>query len=297
MADTMKQLYIECASSLGFGDLTKVKTGTPERKFLVNTCADGYIKATKDGDDALRSSYISALMLLFWGEIGKIADKCKGVKDYEYEDFATKLYECINTACEYQGWVKDPSLTAEQCIRSVIASRGAAAILYESNLDKNKANVNTASLDMPVNDDDGRVTTRLDLIEDENEKITGNPAIALIQSYITKNKIIEGIMLDLIAFDDCNKYTKTSMTVKDENDEDIKINKVSSEFWAYRLVQLLSNLPEDYFNYFKNRYSVNDSFLKAAIEKIKSSNNQKLYKYLASTLADARTRVKRDHLI
>lgn len=291
MADTMKSFYITCASTLGLGDLTKVKTGTSERKDLITKCADGYIKATKEGDEELRSAYISALMLLFWGEIKKMADKCKAVSGYDYEDFATKLYECINIACEYQGWVKDSNLTAEQCIRSVIASRGAAAILYESNLDKNKINVNMYSLDTPLTDDEGHETTRLDLIGDETSLTSDTTAEQFVQTYINNNKVIEAIILDTIAFDDCNKYTKKTITVKDENDEDMKVNKTSSEFWAYRLVQLVSTLPDDYFKRFKNKYTINDLVLEAAINKIRASNNQKLYKYLATTLADAKNKV------
>lgn len=291
MADTMKSFYITCASTLGLGDLTKVKTGTLERKDLITKCANGYIEATNKSDERLRSAYISALMLLFWGEIKKMADKCRTVATLDYEDYATKLFECINTACEYQGWVKDSKLTAEQCIRSVIASRGAAAILYESNLDKNKVNANTCSLDAPLTDDEGHETTRLDLVSDETSLDSDLSAKQFVQSYINSNKIIEAIILDTIAFDNCNKYTKKTTIVKDENDKDTKVNKVTTEFWAYKLVQLVSSLPDDYFKSFKTKYSINDLVLEAAINKIRASNNQKLYKYLAVTLADAKTKV------
>ena len=290
MADSIKSFYISCARTLGLGDLTKVKTGD-ERTEIVTKCANGYIKATNESDERLRSAYISALMLLFWGEIKKMADKCRTVATLEYEDYVTKLFECINTACESQGWVKDPNLTAEQCIRSVIATRGIAAAFYESNLNKNKVNANTCSLDTPLTDDEGHEVTRLDLVSDETSLVSDLSAKQFVQSYINSNKIIEAIILDTIAFDNCNKYTKKTVVVKDENDKENKVNKVTTEFWAYKLVQLVSSLPDDYFNSFKTKYSINDLVLEAAINKIRASNNQKLYKYLAVTLADAKTKV------
>ena len=290
MADSIKSFYISCASTLGLGDLTKVKTGD-ERAEIVTKCANGYIKATKEGDESLRSAYISALMLLFWGEIKKMADKCRTVATLDYEDYATKLFECINTACESQGWIKDPDLKAEQCIRSVIATRGRAATFYESNLNKNKVNANICSLDTPLTDDEGHEVTRLDLVSDETSLVSDLSAKQFVQSYINSNKIIEAIILDTIAFDNCNKYTKKTVVVKDENDKENKVNKVTTEFWAYKLVQLVSSLPDDYFKSFKTKYSINDLVLEAAINKIRASNNQKLYKYLAVTLADAKTKV------
>lgn len=290
MASSIKSFYISCASTLGLGDLTKVKTGD-ERAEIVTKCANGYIKATKEGDERLRSAYISALMLLFWGEIKKMADKCRTVATLDYEDYATKLFECINIACESQGWIKDPDLKAEQCIRRVIATRGVEAAFYESNLNKNKVNANTCSLDTPLTDDEGHEVTRLDLVSDETSLVSDLSAKQFVQSYINSNKIIEAIILDTIAFDNCNKYTKKTVVVKDENDNENKVNKVTTEFWAYKLVQLVSSLPDDYFKSFKTKYSINDLVLEAAINKIRASNNQKLYKYLAVTLADAKTKV------
>jgi hypothetical protein len=64
--------------------------------------------------------------------------------------------------------------------------------------------------------------------------------------------------------------------------------KKSSEFWPYRAVQLLSNLPVDYAAYFKEHYSVFEHELEAAITAIRTANNQKLYRYLRQTLAGAK---------
>lgn len=286
MNNSMKSLYIECASLLGLGDLTKVKAGTEERKNIITTCANGYIKATEEGDERNRSAYISALMLLFWGEINKMADKCKGVSNMDYEDFATKLYECINIACDYNAW-KDGKYTAEACIRSVIASRGAAAILYESNLEKNKINANLYSLDSVVSDSDGREVSLGDLVEGEDSNFMENynSVNYLIQKYINENKVMESIFLDNIAFSDCFKTVKSKASFIDGNSEEQSYTKSSSEFWLYRLIQTIAGLDENYFDYFKNKYLVNDAVLTQVKDRLSKLSTTKLRVVLTKTLS------------
>ena len=288
---TMKQMYITCASALGFGDLTKVKTGTERRKQLITDCADGYCEATDKGEQEKRNQYISALMLLFWGEIGKMVDKCKAVRELEYEDFASKLFECISNACNYRAWKKG-KCTAEQCIRQSIASRGAPAVLYESNLDKNIANINNYSLDAESDGDENSRTTHLDLVEDPSADAkfaVQDPVSAVIQMYLDKNRVIEGIIFDLIAYTDCRRHKKEKYAASTSEGEEESGVKVTSEFWAHKLVQTISKLPEDYSNYFRSKYDVDATILQSALERIKASNNQKLYKYLEVCLKTAKT--------
>ena len=126
-ANLIKNSYLNSAKGLGLGDLTKVKTG-PDRAKLITDIANAYCTATDNSDEDARDMNLSGLMLLFWGEVNKMQEKCKAVKGYEFEDFVMVLFNCIETACKYRAW-QDGSVNAEQCIRSVIASRGAAAIL------------------------------------------------------------------------------------------------------------------------------------------------------------------------
>lgn len=294
MKGSLRQAYIDCAATLGLGDLTKVKTGTKERRNLVTICADGFINATKAGEEEKRSAYISALMLLFWGEINKMADKCKGVPGLDYNDFVMKLYECINIACDYNAWAGGKH-TAEACIRTVIASRGAAATLGESNLDKKKANANIYSLDTTISDEDGREVTLGDAIYDDEEEELEMADLNvkwLIQSFINKNKIIEGIILDSIAYNDVQRVTKEKHTRTDYKGNTYDYTTSTAEFWSYKLVQVLSKLPENYFDYFFNKYGVKDIELKTAIDRIKSCNNQKLYKMIEATLAKCRVTIQ-----
>lgn len=283
----LKQNYINSASGLKLGDLTRVKPGK-DRVNLINKVANGYCEATDNHDEEKRNQYISALMLLFYGEISKIAEKCKYVSGYEYEDFVYILYNCIESACQYRAW-KEGKFNAEQCIRRSIASRGAPAVLYESNLDKQKANVNITSLDMTVKSTDDSDVTFGDLIvdSDEQENLKAElTARGLIQAMINNKKIVESIILDSIAFGD------SSVKTKKEKSDVTGITSTTQSFWPYKLVQVLLDLPDNYKNYFSSKYNVVDVDLSAALARIKTSNNQKLYKMVEICLAGCKSQLK-----
>ena len=113
-------------------------------------------------------------------------------------------------------------------------------------------------------------------------------AISLIQSYINHNKIIEAILLDNIAFNDVQRHFKKLVKTKTSDGKDLKYTEHSSEFWAYRLIQIVSKLPDTYKTYFMERYSISEEKLTAILDVIDRANNQKLYKYLAKTLEELR---------
>jgi hypothetical protein len=75
----------------------------------------------------------------------------------------------------------------------------------------------------------------------------------------------------------------------DENGEVYRYTEHSSEFWPYRLVQILSNLPANYDKYFAKKYHIHPAKLSAAIETVNKSTNQKIYRFVDKTLADVRT--------
>lgn len=294
MTNILKQTYIDCASGLNMGDFTKVKTGKA-RTELINKISDMYCEATDSGDETVRSQTISALLLLFWGELLKMQTKCKGVAGLDYEDFAAKLYECINVAMTYRAW-KTGKHSAEQCIRQTIASRGAAAILYESNLDQNKANVNNYSLDAVVADDSDM--TLGDMIEDTASSNFKDDlsAASMVQTVLNNGDLVGGIILDNIAFSDSQKEVKERKTgVKqiktnagENKEKEYKYSVSHSEFSERVLVKTLSDLPENYKNYFVSKYQVNENAIEAAINRIKTVDNNKLYKLVRATLANSK---------
>lgn len=291
MTNIIKKQFIELASGLHLGNLTNIKPG-PERVGLITKISDMYCAATDENNEVLRNQTISALMLLFYGEISKMQEKCKAIKELSYEDFVSKLYECIEVAMSYRTWQKDSKTTAEACIRSCIASRGAAAILYDSNRDKNKANVNSYSLDdIAYNNSENDTVSRGDLVEDSSEvAFKENLALSsFIQSYLDKNKIIEGIILDTIVTEDCIKYsTITEKGINTDTGEEVKYKTTSRKFWAYKVVQFLTSLPENYFAYFSKKYKIEDLKLQAALDSLKTTPRTKLNKFLETTLSSVK---------
>jgi hypothetical protein len=207
----------------------------------------------------------------------------------EYEDFFWWLYEAIEYACKYRGW-RDPSkkLNAQQCINKCIDTIKLQKY-YDLRLDKRKAINHSYSMETPLGDDSGK--TIGDVLESSEciDDSSSDDAIMLVQSYINRNKIIEAILLDNIAFNDVQRHTKKTIKTKNYEGEDIKYVEHSSEFWPYRLIQIVSKLPDTYKGYFMNRYKISEEKLTAILDVIDRANNQKLYRYLDKTLAELRT--------
>ena len=266
--------------------------GKPAKE-VIRQMLDGFCKAMDEGDERRKDLYIAGLMLRFWYVIAKLAEKSPGL-NLETTDFMTWLYEAIEYACKYRKW-QDPNsnVNAQQCINQCIETIRLQHY-YEYNLDKHKANYNTVSFEQPM-DEDGKVTLADKLIDvDAEEAIKqseGNAAAReLVQMYLNKDKVVEAIILDTIAFNDTQKITKTTHKGIDEDGNVYKYSTQTSEFWAFKCVQILSNLPENYFEYFMENYRIAPEKLIASLNSIRGANNQKLHKFLDRTLKDARTK-------
>lgn len=259
---------------------------------VIQVMADGYCLARDNNDEHNKNKYIAGLMLRFWYKIKELKEKATSIPGLEYSDFVPLLYNEIEYACKYRRW-QDPEnkLNAQQCINQCI-SRIVPALYYDSNLQINKANVNTYSLETEL-DDEGR-TTLMDTLVDENDvdsrkhREDNDSAISLIQNCINDKKIVEAIILDTIAFNDVQKVTKKVVHEIDSEGNEVKYTRHTSEFWPYKCVQILSNLPEDYEDYFHQHYHIVEPELKAALAAIKRANNQKLYRFLEKTLNNTR---------
>jgi hypothetical protein len=210
----------------------------------------------------------------------------------EYEDFFWWLYEAIEYACKYRGW-RDPNkkLNAQQCINKCIETIKLQKY-YDMRLDKRKVQNMCCSMDTPVGgegDDSGK--TIADMLEDEEyvDDHSDDDAVWLVQSYINRNKIIEAILLDSIAFNDVQRHFKKTIKTVNADGEEVKYVEHSSEFWPYRLIQIVSKLPDSYKSYFMKRYTISEEKLTAVLDVIDRANNQKLYRYLDKTLAELRT--------
>lgn len=263
----------------------------PYEQYSIDELADAYCEAVDRDDSVLKDIYISALILRFWYTIDKMYKANKVAPSLEYEDFFWWLYEAIEYACKYRGW-RDPSkkLNAQQCINKCIDTIKLQKY-YELRLDKRKAVNNCCSLETPVTGESTEGKTIGELLESE-ERIddhSADDAILLVQSYINRNKIIEAILLDNIAFNDTQKHFKKTIKTQNADGETIRYVEHSSEFWPYKLVQIVSKLPATYKNYFLERYNISEEKLSAVLDVVDKANNQKLYKYLRKMLAELRT--------
>ena len=262
----------------------------PYEEYKIDELATAYCLAVDAGDELNKSIYISALVLRFWYQINKMfmANPTLG---YTREDFLDVIIDGIYKACEprYRAWMNpEKKVNAQQCLNMCIQTK-LRERYYFANLDKHRANQNTLSLELPLNNDPGDGTPLIDTLQSEETVNYGDESLAIVQDYLNQNKIIEAIILDTIAFN--KTYRRTKEVVKEYDSEGNTISRhteYSTEFWPYRLVQCVSQLPEDYIKYFKGKYKVATVKLDVALAAIRKASNQKLYRYLDATLADAR---------
>ena len=264
----------------------------PYEQYSIDELADAYCDAVDNNDEALKNIYISALILRFWYTIDKMYKSNTAAPSLEYEDFFWWLYEAIEYACKYRGW-RDPSknLNAQQCINKCIDTIKLQKY-YDLRLDKRKVVNHTCSMDAPLGGDgDDASKTIGDMLEAEGEcdDHSADDIIYLVQSYIDRNKIIEAILIDNIVNNDAQKHFKKTVKTTTADGETIRYTEHSSEFWPYRLIQIVGKLPNDYKSYFMGKYNISEEKLSAILEVIDKANNQKLYRYLDKTLAELRT--------
>lgn len=259
---------------------------------VIQVMIDGYCLAKDTNDERNKNKYIAGLMLRFWYQISKLKARSP-IQGLDYPDFMNWLYESIEYACKYRKW-QDPAnkVNAQQCINQCIETIRSQKY-YDLNLQKHKVNINTYSLDSVAGNDEDSVSL-LDTLEDENSAYTVELTEAsyavksLVQYCIDKKKIVEAIILDTIAFNDTEKVTKKVVKGVDAEGNPTKYTQRTSEFWPFRAVQILSNLPVDYAAYFQKNYKVVEKEFEVALNAIRSAPNQKLYKYLKKTLSGAR---------
>lgn len=248
--------------------------------------------AKESGDSELRDMCAASLMLRYWSVF---TTKKVGV-EVDYDMKISYGWQGIELALEYKAWQNpEKNVNADQAVKQCIHT----TFLRENyllNLDKAKANNFITSMDEEVGElygGEGKATLG-DTIADEDDldyqtrSSAEDNARALVQLYLNKKKIVEAIILDTIAFNDVMKTSKTVIEGKDSEGNPKKFTQVSKEFWPFRCVQLLSKLPQDYAAYFGENYNFNPVEFGKALEAIRNANNQKLYRFLDRTLADAR---------
>jgi len=277
---------------------TGIKYDAKPYKETIKKMLDGYCKAMDEGDEYMKDLYISGLMLRHWDKVKKLSDACPNIGMHG-EDFVDWIYEAIMLACDYRKWQKDESVNAQQCINQCIETVRVRHY-YEINLDKHKASYMTVSLETPVGDegDNGITKTLADTIYDEDAEqeaklADGTSTVRhLVQMFIDHDRLVEAIVLDVVAFGDTQKVTKHVKHGTDEEGKKYKYITYSHEFWKFKAAQILTDLPTDYYEYFVEHYVVNSNALNAALELLKKANNQKVYRELEKSLEYAKKALK-----
>lgn len=262
-------------------DLTKQARLLPYRyeDADITDLSNNFLAAREVNNERNMGIYISAVILRFWYKIDQMYQKVKTC-GYDRNDCFDRLYDCIITAMDYHAW-QDPEkhTNAQACINQVLAGRGVPAMVYEANLQKNtRAAVST---DQTLDDESG--VTVGDMIADE-KVVVDDYAASYIQCLIKKNKIVEAIIADTIAYNDVFKHEKKTVKEEKENGDKYVYSDCSSKFWPFKVVQELNDINDRYVSYFAGKYVINMDKLNAAVEALNKANNQKKYKMIDSSL-------------
>lgn len=285
-------LFLNCRK---YAKLLEYETGLNYETANIDTLANGYCKAIDEDDESNKNKYFSALMLRFWYQISRLQSKSPNIKA-DYNEFVAWLQEAINYACKYRAWQNpekhcNAQQAINQCINTIRLQH-----YYDMNLARNKVNQVAVSLDQAL-DDDGK-TSAIDLVQDpsaldfvEQSKADG-AVYGIVKHYLNNNKVVEGIILNTIAFEDCEREVKTIKNIIDEKGEDKKITTVSSEFYPRKCVNILTHLPTAFISSFSKAYDINEEKVKSAYLTLTTSNNAKVSRMVKKTLENARTVVR-----
>jgi len=255
-------------------------------KINITELADKYCEAFDAKDEEAKDIYFSALILRFWHRITNLP-KENPTLNLDYVDCWEWIVAAISMACQpdARAWQKDSKLNAQQTISQILSTRFVAQAFYESNLKKNKGNRNLVNLDETIGiDEDGN--TFGDLLADTKTSSLNDMSgtRGLIQEYINRNKLIEAIILDNIAFKDPFKYEKETIKYTDEDGIEQKYTEYYLTFWDFQLVKDLDELNTEYQEYFMANYNIMKKPFMAALDAIRKANNTKRRKYLTAVL-------------
>lgn len=251
---------------------------TMNKNELVNL----YIK--NEEDEFSRECYYAAIILRYWGNIGKYYKT--SMNSFDIEDCYEWLISAINYALDKRKWLEegnklfnDPQGPDKVINRCIFSER---QIHYQaSNTDKRRVNFTTASIDKQkekfrdhykceaLDEQEGK------LIKSESDIISEISCSDIVKDYIKKDNMIEALVVDAICYQDVFNKVK------------IDKNSFKNEFSERKLVKHLNEIDDSFMNYFVNKYCINKSdenILLSAISNIKTQNNIKMYKTIRKSL-------------
>ena len=213
------------------------------RELDVNTLCNLYIE--NENNEVKKNGYFSAIVLKKWGYIGKhyINSKASG---FSIEQCYDMVLDAIMYILKMRKWL-DPNNklygdknAPDKCLNRCIFS-ARQRDYYLSNRDKRRYNYGGISLEA-ITDNVGDHTEVLCdevLDQDNQDYMFVNVTLKnIINHMVSKNKILEALVLDNIANDDCytTKTETTEIVTKDTTE------KVKRSHDVFKLCKLVDNL-------------------------------------------------------
>ena len=236
-----------------------------------NDLANAYVD--NEDNERLRDAYFSALMLRYWGNIGKYYTSSKA-SGFTIEDCYNWLIEALMYSLKQRKW-RDPNSSMykdkngpDKIINRCIFSRR-QYYYYLSNTSNRKANFCTLSVDNDENIDQDHNTHLIDNSY-QTDKLSLDISTISYSLYKENNRL-ESFLLSYLSLNDFSVYSKS----KDE----WKLNKSS-------LVASIKNISYDDFKYFVNRISedISEDRIKENYRELKEIKENKVSTLITKAL-------------
>lgn len=244
----------------------KEDTNSPD---LITSYANSYCEAVDSGDKLKQNIYFSCLVLKLWYQVKNIYSKIY-TAGKTFDDAESILNDSILMACskENRSWQKG-NCNAQAVINQIIATRGVAQVMYESNLIKNKGKNNIVSLDSSIREDSSAtVESFLAKTEDEYEILKTSTEA---KKALDAGHLVEGIIMDYMTKKDC---------------------WAAKGFSGFETVKMFDLIDDNLIQDFAERYRVDLNKIKAAFNAIKEADTEKRYKYISKTKLFCKTHLK-----
>ena len=268
--------YLRSAKCLGnFQALTKTQL------------ANGYCDADEAGNESLKNSYFSALMLRYWYKIFDFSKKSPNI-GLELEDFSSWLSEALLMALSAKKW-RDPSnkLYTDPDGPDKVINMWCNTIrlrkYYLLNLDNNRINFCCDSIERQIETygDSAEVLQRCETTDYSNIDTHD-----LIKKLFKDNRYIEAFIIDNIVYQDPFKTTKNSTTYFDETlNKNKKFSYETKTFSKHELVELLLHINNE-IDYYVNTYNINEDLFNKVYSTLKELPKYKLNKVVNKALVN-----------
>jgi len=320
----MQRAFIEDASRLGDYQLmtkTQLANGYCDADEAAQQAKAAGDMKTFNEQEALRSAYHSALMLRYWYKIFEW-QKNSSTLNLELVDFVDWLHDSLYVAFYYRTWryefeavvkegqfieykldkdgnkipnkyyyIVDPNAPDKIINRCCGSMRG--RVFQYHNKDKRKANTQTYSLDNMIEEEGDYAAMSVGSYTNEELAKSQDNAYSLVHTLLMRGESLEALIVESIAYYDGfkdKKVTKVSTYFNEETgaSEEYEYTTNVSKFDPRTLVKHLNTIGEEFIYNFCETYNINNTVGTKLLSRLKSLNNNKLYKAIEKTLQEIR---------